>query len=215
MSKTNMGCQAAEILTCLLELVAHDAGFELRGVRGWASAPLIIERTGIWGAPGFLTTHLRNGRVLEEDVRAPGERTASRIYRITQHGADVLASVTGTWAADVGHPAPRGESRVLLRDGVRFAWEALCAATQVQPMQQSVREPDEQVWSSSRELTRLLDRADEALDRPPRWFMSEDIAWLIRYGFADSQLSGKVHRYRLTPAGASLRPLSWRELGAV
>lgn len=207
MSKARLSYPAAEILVCLLELVARDAGYEFRGVGGWASAQAIVDATRVWGAAGLLGTHAGNGRVLREDVRAPGQTRAVYVYRITQRGLDTLAELTGTWAATIRPPDPQSEARVLLRDGVQFALEALCGAGDPGPG--PGWDSGRRAWSSCRQLTRWLAREDDDADRPPRWILTEDLRWLVRHGFAEEQDSGRFYRYRVTPAGAALRPLRW------
>jgi hypothetical protein len=214
MKNAIMSYPAIEILTYLVELAAAEAGYELRGVRGWADAGAIVERTGIWDAAGILGTHARNGRVLQEDVRAPGMARAAHVYRTTQRGADALAALVGTWPAGIRAPSPCTETRVLLRDGVLAALEVLRLARGIEVGPGYVHDLGEPGWSSARQLSRLRERADEAGDWPPRWFMSEDLRWLVRYGFAEERVSGKTHRYRITPAGAALRELAWKESGA-
>jgi DNA-binding PadR family transcriptional regulator len=205
-----MSYPAAEILTHLVELAAAEAGFELRGVHGWTSAGAIVENTGIWGAAGLLKTLLRNGHVLQEDVRAPGMARAAHVYRISQHGVETLAAVVCTWAAGIRLPNPCTEERVLLRDGVLAALEILKSATGPASEPNSASDAGQLAWSSARRLSRLLEQEDEARDGPPRWFTSDDLAWLVRHGFAEERVCRKTHRYRITPAGAALRPLHWR-----
>lgn len=214
MKNAIMSYPAAEILTYLVELAAVESGYELRGVRGWADAGAIVERTGIWGAADILGTHVRNGRVLQEDVRAPGMARATHVYRTTQRGGDTLAALVGTWAAGIRAPTPCTDPRVLLRDGVLAALEVLRLASGSEAEPKHAYDAEEPGWSSARQLSRLRERADEAGDWPPRWFMSEDLHWLVRYGFAGERVSGKTHWYRITPAGAALRELRWEETGA-
>jgi hypothetical protein len=48
---------------------------------------------------------------------------------------------------------------------------------------------------------------------PGRCFFSEDLAWLVRIGYAEQKVVTKTHIYRITPPGASVQRLDWKELG--
>jgi hypothetical protein len=67
-------------------------------------------------------------------------------------------------------------------------------------------------WRSSRELTRIVENEDEKAGLIlGRCFFSEDLAWLVRLGYAEQRVVEKTHIYRLTAAGAKVERLEWRE----
>jgi hypothetical protein len=96
---------------------------------------------------------------------------------------------------------------VLLADGAAAALDALRAAAE--PEQTLGADMDRGGAVSARELRKVLERVDEAAERPARWFLSEDLQWLVRHGLTKERVLGRTHLYRITPAGAEVRPLEW------
>jgi hypothetical protein len=206
---------AIRILAYLLELAAREGGYRVRGTRGWATAHEIEEALGTWGTPELMRAQAERQRVLSVDVRAPGESKAAFVYRIARRGVEVLAGAVGASPAGFSDPEHGAEKGVWLRDGVRVALEALRSAAtdpRVEPREWAAGEPG---WRTSRELTRMLEREDEAAGRSPACgFLSEDLQWLVRMGYADRRTSGKTHVYRVTPRGLDLEVLDWRDADA-
>lgn len=200
-----------QLLVFLLDLATGDAGYEVRGASGWATASQIQKRTKVWSTHELMRAQARVGRVLEHDARVPGQAKPRWLYRITQKGADAIARALGSPAAAVEAPPRQEETRVLLDDAPRQAIEALRSALDA-PMQQA-REwiPGEAGWRSSLELTAEMDLAVASADRTGRWFTGEDVRWLARVGLVESRVLGHTHVYRLLPAGAALQVLEWRE----
>lgn len=204
--------RAIRALTYLLELVSRDAGYLVHGVRGWATAPGIEEGTATWSVSELMAGQASSGRVTRVDVRAKGDPKPAWVYRITQKGVDVLANAVG--AAPAGIDPPQGDpgAAVWIREG---AWVAICvlrSVTDNPTKQEKVWVAGESGWRASRELTRLVqDEDEEAGLSPGRCFFSEDLAWLVRLGFAEQRVVAKTHVYRLTTAGAAVERLEWRD----
>lgn len=207
----SLGYPAAKVLLYLAELAARDGGYRVRGVHGWADPGEIERQSRIWGVGELLRAQVRRGRVLAHDARPPGEGRPLWLYRISQAGADRLAESVGVWPAGVREPNPGGDPHVLLREGPLRAWQALVLA--LDPLMRPTRVwiPDEPCWRSARELNALLASEDNAAGRTQRGFWSEDLRWHLVHAFAAEQVVGRTHVYRITPAGAQLRPLEWRD----
>lgn len=165
-----------------------------------------------WSASELMAGQAASGRVTRVDVRAPGDPRPVWVYRITQKGMDALAAAVGT--APAGMDPPQGEkgAAVYIREG---AWVALCAlrsAVESPPKREKTWIAGEWGWRSSRQLTHLVEKEDEEAGLSPgRVFFSEDLAWLARVGFAERNVIEKTHIYRLTPAGAAVQCLDWKE----
>jgi hypothetical protein len=210
-TKTALGYPAAKILAYLLELVAHGGGYKIRGVRGWADAAVIERNSTTWGAGEVLRVQARRGRILQHDVRVPGEGRPTWAYRICQPGADCLAEAVGAWAAGIRDPDRSYDTQVLLRDGVAAALRGLRISAAAQVTSCRVWIADEPHWRSAREINALLAEDDDAAGRVARACWSEDLRWLVTRKFAEELVLDRTHLYRLTEAGARLRPLEWRD----
>jgi hypothetical protein len=209
--RTTLGYAAAKILLYLLELSARGGGYRIRSVQGWADAAAIERDTRTWGAGELLRVHARRGRVHAHDVRAPGEARPSWLYLVAQPGADCLAESVGLWAAGVRDPNAGGDPHVLLREGVLRAWQGLRLVSNPDLRLTRERLADGSDWRSARELNALLAEEDETAGRTARCFWSEDMRWLVMRRFAEECVINRIHVYRLTQAGAELRPLEWRD----
>jgi hypothetical protein len=131
------------------------------------------------------------------------------VYRISQRGVDVLARAVGVWAARIREPDPRTPKGVLLADGAAAALDALRAAAMPELALGADIDHGGAHWVSARELRKVLERVDEAAERPPRWFLSEDLQWLVRHSLTEERVLGRPHLYRITPAGGVVQPLEW------
>lgn len=202
---------ALTALAWLLDLAAQRAGFTVHGLPGWASAEHVESAVREWGTGELLRTQAKKGRVLQHDARALGERRPVWVYRISQQGMDALAQTLGISPAGVQDSAVGERVGPLVRESAQHALGALRAA--LDPDAKSGREwvRGEVGWRSSREITDQMAREDEAAGRRYRWFTTDDLRWLIRLGFAEGRVVGRTHVYRLTPVGAALEPLAWRE----
>jgi hypothetical protein len=202
---------AIRALVFLLELAARDAGYLVRGVRGWASPQDVEEALGLWGSSELLSAQVQRGRAIREDVRAPGDTRPTYVYRISQKGIDVLAEAVGTAPAGIDEPRHK-PSGVWLREGVQVALDALRSVAESPDPRARVWIVGEVGWTSSPELKRILAKQDEDAGRSPgRTFLSEDLRWLVRLGYAEERIVGRNHVYRITRAGLELKVLEWRE----
>lgn len=212
MRRNEISPRTIRVLSYLLQLVCRDAGYRIHGVRGWATARGVEEGISTGSVSEILAAQARCGHVTRVDVRAPGDAQPVWAYRVTQKGVDALTAAVGT--APTGMDLPQGEpgAAVWIREG---AWVALCAlrsAVENPPQRERVWLVGESGWRSSRELTRLVEQEDEEAGLSPgRCFFSEDLAWLVRIGYAGHEVVAKTHIYRLTSAGGGVQRLDWKE----
>ncbi len=197
---------AAHALSWLVELVAYQKGYHLRGVVGWATAAQIEAGVHAWGTSEVMRGEARAGRVAQEDVRAPGQRAPRWVYRVSQLGVDCLAEAVGVCAARIPGPTLPREDRVLVPEGAEAALRGLlaCRCGRPSPRGAAAGFPG---WSTSREIKAALEADGRAA--PHGWFLTEDLAWLVRYGFAEECAVGRTRRYRMTELGSVLQPLEW------
>lgn len=173
----------------------------MHGVWGWATPQDVDDALGMWGTPEIMRAQAERQRVHRVDVRAPGETQPRWIYRISQKGADVLAQAVGATSASVSEPRPR-KSGVWLREGVEVALDALRSAAELS---------GGRGWRSTSQLKRVIAKEDSDSGRTPgRTFLSEDIAWLVRLGYAEKRIVRRTHVYRVTQAGLDLKLLDRR-----
>lgn len=214
MRKNEITQRAVRALTYLLELLSRDAGYLVHGVRGWATACDVEDGVATWSASELMAGQAACARVTRVDVRAPGERRPVWVYRINQKGVDALAAAVGVTPAGIDPPQGGRGPAVYIREG---PWVALCALRSVAenpPKWERLWVVGESGWRSSRELTRLVEKEDEAASLSPgRSFLSEHLAWLVRLGLSDQRVVEKTHIYRLTRAGAAVERLDWKEPG--
>jgi hypothetical protein len=209
--KSSLSAPAAAILTYLLHLLAREAGLGALATRGWATADFVEAATTQWGVADELRALAERSLVRQLDVRAPGGTRSIFIYRITQRGLDLLAATSGISPVTVPPPQHGKEERVYLRDGVAAALSGLrdaAAHTQVRPREWIAGETG---WCSAREISQAWAKAATETGADELYFVTEDMQWLVRRGFAEHRIVNNVHIYRLTRAGATLRALEWRE----
>jgi hypothetical protein len=209
-----------ELLAYLRDLERGRGGYELYGVRGWASAPEIQEavqnRRREQNAPKVEFSmgadelrSLASKRLLTRvDARIPGAGKAVWLYRIKDAGARRVAAATGTEHARVRAPLDRPEPRVFLRPSVRAALDALKHAEQQRGRREWVAGQPE--WRSSNELTAWVHARRRRKGTAPRLFFTEDLAFCIELGLAERRDDPKI-LYRITPFGRDIRPLVWRD----
>lgn len=216
MTKFQPSCPAVAALTWLLDLAAQGAGLKVRGVRGWATAEHISAAVRGWGTPELMRSQWQRGRVLRQDVRAPGDGKPTWVYRISQRGVDLLGTVAGVAPAGIREPRvdPDLETRVYLRDGPAAALDALRLAAAGKAVRPREWVTGESGWRPSWELGILLEQEDVSRRRTPgRTYLSEDMKWLVRLGLAEQEIVEKTHIYRITPIGSAVQRLDWKEPG--
>lgn len=208
-----------ELLAYLRDLERGRGGYELYGVRGWASAPEIQEavenrrrernapRVEFSGGADELRS-LASRRLLSRvDARIPGATAPVWLYRIKDAGARRVAAAAGEEHSRVKAPRDRPETRVFVRPAVRAALDALRHADQHPGRTEWV--PDQPEWRTSRELTAWL-KTRRAGGKTPRIFFADDLAACVQYGFAERRDEPAII-YRLTQFGRDVRPLVWRD----
>lgn len=189
------------------DLAAAGAGYELRGVRGWARLEDAQIATGHLLAVRVLAVHGR-GLLERVDVRPPGHVRPLWLYRITQAGADLLTNREGQPRQRITVPSHAPDPSVYVPDGPRLALRAL---RRVLEERVSCRwAPGEWGWIPAVELRR---RAEPT---PDAWWFPEDLGWLVRARLAERRevkTSGRaapVILYRATDGGAA-PVLEWHE----
>ncbi|HEU0298784.1 MAG TPA: hypothetical protein VFR37_05000 [Longimicrobium sp.] len=209
-----------ELLAYLLDVERGHGGYELFGVRGWATVWEIQEavatRRRRQKAPGYQPGFeageelraLAARRLLSRvDARTPGASTPVWLYRITDTGARHVSAAEDVQHQWVKPPRKRPETRVFIKPHVRAALDALKHADQHAGGRVWV--PGEPEWRTSRELTAWLARRRGG-GKTPRIFYSDDMAACVQLGLAERRDDPKII-YRLTPLGRTVRPLIWRE----
>lgn len=211
-----------ELLAYLRDLERGHGGYELYGVRGWASAGEIQEaaqnrrrernapRVEFSGGAEELRS-LASRRLLSRvDARIPGASAPVWVYRIKDAGARRTAAAADVEHSRVKAPRDRPETRVFVRPQMRAALDALRHADQHQHPGRREWVPGEPEWRTSRELTAWL-KTRRAGGRTPRIFFADDLAACVQIGFAERRDEPAGIIYRLTPFGREVRPLVWRD----
>jgi hypothetical protein len=208
-----------ELLTYLRDLERGRGGYEMYGVRGWATAAeiqeAVVKRRRERNAPRYELSGeadelraLASRRLLSRvDARVPGASAPVWLYRIKDAGARRGSAAESVEHRQVKPPRDRQETRVFIKPHVRAALEALKHADQHPGRHEWV--PGEPEWRTSRELTSWLARRRGG-GKTPRIFYSDDMAACVQLGLAERRDDPKII-YRVTPLGRDVRPLVWRE----
>lgn len=219
-SSSQVSSLGHELLTYLRDLERGRGGYELYGVRGWASAGEIQEavqtrrreqnapRVEFSGGAEELRA-LASRRLLSRvDARIPGASAPVWLYRIKDAGARRAAAAASGEHSRVKASRDQPEPRVFVRPQVRAALDALRHADQHPGRREWV--PGEPQWRSSRELTAWL-KSRRGGGKTPRIFFADDLAACVQIGFAERRDEPAGIIYRLTPFGREVRPLVWRD----
>ena len=208
MSKTHrLDMGSVAVLTALASLQAAGAGYEHRGVRGWARMR-DLER---WVDPRLAERYPRlaaMGLADRDDVRAPGLRRPVWVYRITREGVGCLEGQGGALPAvePPGEPVP---GALYLAPGPRAALRELKRAAGT--YHSSRFAPGGEGWVAATELLGALREEGGGPASP------EALPWLVGAGLAERRQvrpggrQGAVVLYRATPAGLAASSLEWRE----
>jgi hypothetical protein len=190
------------------DLVSAGAGYERRGVRGWARLEDAQTATGHSLAVRVLGMYGR-GLLQRDNVRPPGHVRPLWVYRITQAGADVVSHAEGDHRARVPTPSDATDASVYVPDGPRLALRALRRILEERvPCRWA---PEEAGWIPAAELRR---RAEPT---PAAWWFPEDLGWLVRAGLAERRevttpgQSAPVILYRASAGGGVAPVLEWHE----
>jgi hypothetical protein len=216
--KTPVSSPGLELLAYLRDLEQGRGGYELRGVRGWATAGEIQEavvqrrRSAPCHQTGFeagdvLRALAARGLISRVDARTPGASVPVWLYRIADVGARHVSAAEDVQHQWVKPPRQRPEIRVYTRPHVRAALDALKYADKNPGPRVWV--PGEPEWRTSRELTAWLARRRGG-GKTPRIFFSDDMAACVQLGLAERRDDPKII-YRVTPLGRAVQPLVWRD----
>lgn len=218
-SSKTLNPKARRVLLYFHGLLRQGAGFQCRGVVGWARSDELAEQLGEKG--WLLTEHL--SRLLDlhylhrEDVRHPGRTQPLWIYRITQAGADRLAS-EGEEATEVPAlrrvRAGRTDGPVYLKRGAADVLHVLRWAADHGRGPDGEQAAGEAGWMTAVDLQLRLQRIGR------RRFIDHDMDLLVSGGMVarreEPRESGRgfQNHYRITDLGRSVRPLRWIEPGS-
>jgi hypothetical protein len=214
---TTAGLRGIHLLAHLRDLARREGGYELRGVRGWATAADVEDATGAHGAGENLKAALQRGDLIREDVRVPDSPAPVWVYRISDETARRMAELEGAEHVPV---QASGGGRAYLRPGVSAALDASRYAAENSSARRA-RVKGEPEWRTARELTEWLRAEGDRTGGDERSFSSYDLAWCVKYGLMErreippppnSPRSVRpVIVYRITLAGAAVKPLVWHD----
>jgi hypothetical protein len=199
---TDWSSRYANLLAWLRDLAVNEGGFELRGVRGWATAAEAEPPKRTTWIAGDLASLFRRGELIREDVRVPDATHPVWAYHILDDSISARAS--------------QGGPHVYLRPGVAVVLEGLRAA--FNDSARRPRIPGEPEWRTTRELTSWT-RSEATRTGRDLWFISEDIQWAVKNGLVEKRMvppsagaptTQPVAIYRLTVTGGAVQPLVWR-----
>jgi hypothetical protein len=203
------------LLAYLRDLARRGGGYELRGVRGWATAADVADGTGACRTSENLKAAVERADLIREDVRVPDASSPVWVYHITDETARRMADLEGVEHVPVQASGAQVEQRAYLRPGVQAALDALRYAAGHSSARRA-RIPGEPEWRTARELTGWL-RAEGEKTGDERSFLSDDLAWAARTGLIERrELPPPPHAptsvrpvivYRITVAGAAIKPL--------
>jgi hypothetical protein len=198
----------AIVLEYFWNLEAAGAGYERRGVRGWARLEDAQTATSHSLAVRVLAVYTR-GLLQREDVRPPGHVRPLWVYRITQAGAHLVSEAEGGHQAQVATPSDAPDVAVYVPDGPRLALDALRRIMEERVPCRWI--PGELGWIPAAELRR---RAEPT---PAAWWFPEDLGWLVRARLAERRevtTSGRaapVILYRALTGRAAPPVMKWHE----
>jgi hypothetical protein len=217
---TTAALRGIHLLAHLRDLARRGAGYELRGVRGWATGVDLADATGAYRASESLTAAVQRGELIREDVRVPDATKPVWVYRISDETARRMGELEG--AERIGVPAAardQVEERFYLRPGVVAALDALRDAA-VNSGSRRARIAGEPEWRTARELSGWL-REEAERTGIERSFLSDDLAWAVKNGLIQRRelppppnapkSVRAVIVYRVTITGASVKPLVWHK----
>jgi hypothetical protein len=199
-------------------LASHNAGYQLRGVRGWAHLNDLEDDPGGRFFEVLPRLHAR-GLLDRADVRAPGQVRPVWVYRISQRGVSVVDE-----AAPKAHK-PIPPPRTADTSGAAYAPSRQRGALLL--LREAHDDPtmEEQFggrgWISGRELGARVDvhNFKQRRRRQPMLAVDgTDLRWLVQWGLAerrnDPERAGSVY-WRATAVGMAVRLVEWKTLRAV
>jgi len=206
-----------DALRFLRLLAIRRAGYELRGVRGWAHInDLRDELAGYF--PEVLPRLRKRGLVTQADVRAPGQKRPVWVYRINERGLAVMDDA----APEEHKPVPRPRTE----DARRAVYAPSRQRGALRLLREACDDPavperfGGRGWVSGRELGARVDQHNFKGRRGRQPLIAvdgTDLHWLILWGFAerrnDPDRVGVVY-WRATEAGRAVRLLDWKTMRA-
>jgi len=208
----------ARALRCLAQLAAQGAGYELRGVRGWAHPDDVQARLGGYRWAECLGAMAESGHLDRVLVSASEAERPSFVYRIAETGLEAARPLLGT-AAPSSVPAPgppEATLRVHVGPGGRFALEALRDAYRRGPKPHRMH--GEPGWLTPSELREPVDTWNRMHGSVGsyRSIQDTDIVALLKTGLIEKThvtlawgRERPVVLYRATDTGLTVELLEW------
>lgn len=196
------------ILRFLHTLIAANAGFARRGVRGWAGSPELQHATNVSSIAEPLQKLRAEGYLVRDDARLPDAKGFAYVYRLTQAGARHIEARLSLAKVSVPEPGAEQDPTVYLRAGVRVAVMALRHAKE-HPLD-GARVPEEPEWRAGRQLTAWLQDEGERTGHHQRFFQDE-LASTVSSGLAERREHERGPLYRISEAGSAVQPMHWHE----
>jgi hypothetical protein len=201
------------------DLAARGAGYELRGVRGWAHADDVQLRHRGYRWAELLATLSESGRLDRELASPPQAKTPSYVYRISEKGAQEARAFLAAPLPPIPAPGPPdGALRIYARPGGRWALEALRDAYRRGP--KTHRMKGEPGWLTPTELREPITAWNRVHGDVGTYRMIHDThtVALIAAGLIEKThvtlawgRNAPVVMYRATEAGRTAELLEWYE----
>ena len=213
----------AERRSCALrffaELAAQGAGYELRGVRGWAHPDDVqLRRCGYRWAE-LLARLAASGRLDRELVSPPAAKRPSYVYRISEKGLQEARALVASPMPPIPAPGtPESGLRAYVRPGARWALEALREAYRRGPKPHRMK--GEPGWLTPAELREPITAWNRLHGEPGayRVIHDTDTVALLQAGLIEKThvplawgRDKPVVMYRATEAGHTAELLEWYE----
>jgi hypothetical protein len=191
------------------DVAVDRAGYQLRGVRGWAHINDVQEELSGSGFAEVLPRLTARGLLDHADVRAPSMVRPTWIYRITERGVQVADAHAPANHAPI--PPPRrvvAEPAVYAPDRQRGGLLLLRSAYDDPTV--PVRF-DGRGWLSGRELGQRVEASNYKRKRGARWLGVDttDLRWLAQWQFAERRDDSDVIYWRVTELGRTVKLLTW------
>lgn len=207
-----------EALRFFRHVAADRAGYQLRGVRGWAHITDVQDELSGSGFADVLPRLTARGLLDHADVRAPSMVRPTWIYRITARGVQVIDA-----HAPAPHPPIPLPRRPVAEPAVYAPFRQRGGLLLLRAAYDDPAVPirfDGRGWLSGRELGQRVEASNYKRTRAaPRLAVdATDLRWLVQWGFAerrdDPERAGVV-LWRVTELGRTVNLLNWTPLRTV
>ena len=201
------------------ELAARGAGYELRGVCGWAHADDVQLRLRGYRWAELLSTLAASGQLDRERASPPQAKSPNYVYRITEKGLQEARALLAAPLPSIPAPgSPESALRIHARPGGRWALEALREAYRRGPKRYRMNgEPGWLTPSELREQITAWNRQHGDVGTY-RAIHDTDTVALIAAGLIEKThvtlawgRNAPVVMYRATEAGRTAELLEWYE----